>query len=165
MAEKNINEHTAQLAVELSWFKRSIRPVLSRQLLTFGSEVALAWMKPFDLHSPRTKPPYEGRELRVTGLWQPYPRPEPEVTYFPLISQQQRFELYTIAVELLPLVLSGNPTDSPMPGIVVLDTNAKLDRLREAEEKFTGWYQHLPVEMDLDMSMSTPLAGPVVDLR
>ncbi|KEF53882.1 uncharacterized protein A1O9_10284 [Exophiala aquamarina CBS 119918] len=92
----------------------------------------LAWMKPLTLQPLMSTSPYDVKALATEALWQPYPKRELEVAYYPFAVNEARFRLYVIAADLLPLVLCGNPEDSPLPGHVSLDTAAKFSQFELA---------------------------------
>lgn len=134
-------------------------------VLTSGSEVALAWMKPLTLQQLISTSPYQLEELATEASWQPYPKLELEVAYYPFAIDEARFRLYVIAADLLPLVLCGSPKDSPFPGHVNLDTATKLDQLSEIEERLHAWYRDLHPGAKVEIQESSPPAGPLINLQ
>ena len=122
-------------------------------------------MKPLELRPPTVPLPHEGPELLQKAEWRPYPKPDAAVTFFPLAINEERYRLYTIAADLLPLVLSGTPEDSPLPGHAVLDRVAKLDGLGDIEQRLLKWYRHLRPEAQVDVKKASRVSGPQVDLQ
>jgi hypothetical protein len=122
-------------------------------------------MKPLDLLLPEIEPPYIGEDLLTETLWQPYPMIEPTAMFHSLSLNDERFRLYAIAADLLPIVLSGNPEDSPLPGHAILDVVAKLDRLRDIDHRLLDWYRDLPLRIQVEANGPSPPAGPQVDLQ
>lgn len=122
-------------------------------------------MKPLDLLLPAIEPPYLGEDLVKETLWQPYPMIEPTAMFHSHTINDERFRLYVIAADLLPIVLSGNPEDSPLPDHVILDVVAKLERLREIDHRLLDWYHHLPSRVQVEAKGPSPPAGPQVDLQ
>ena len=125
-------------------------------------------MKPWVLHKPTAGRPYVGTELEATGIWRPYPLPASlKASFLPSRECEERFNLFEIIADTLPILLSGSETDSPLSGHVVLDRQEKLDAVRRIDERLLAWMQCLPSEMKLDpeaMGYLTP-AIPVVDLQ
>lgn len=122
-------------------------------------------MRPLSLFPPRTLAPYEGKDLYRGDTWKAYPLVSEAVSFFPFVIDEQRYELFVIVAKLLPLVLSGNPEDSPLDGQVVLDPLTKLDQLGEVELKLLKWHRHLPAEAKLDLGDGLPLIGPLLDMQ
>ena len=159
------NDHTAPLSGDSSSAKRTNEAHLVEQALMRFREVAIAWMKPLDLRPPAIQPPHEGPELLEEGQWQAYPNPGPIVACCHLAINHERMRLYTVAVELIPLVLSGNPQDSPLPGQSILDPVVKLQRLDDIEQKLLQWYQQLPAGAKVECETDSPPAGPLANLQ
>lgn len=125
----------------------------------------MAWSKPFDLNKPSREHRCTAEELRLTRTWSCYPKPSPELLHYPNIFITEIFRLYEIAAELRPLVLSGSPQDSPLPGYIILEHEAKISRLRDIEQKLLEWQQNLPLEAcigDKDHSVPTE---PLINLQ
>ena len=122
-------------------------------------------MKPFDIRLPTIRPPYNGDELLKEAEWQPYPEANTVVRFYPLAMNEERYRLYTIAADLLPFVLSGDPNDSPLPGYAVLNTVAKLDGLKSLEQRLLRWYLHLSPNLKFDSETAMPPCVPHVNLQ
>lgn len=127
--------------------------------------MAIAWMKPLELQMPTVASPYDGDELLQTAVWQAYPQSDDEVSFLSHSVNEERYQLYTIVANMLPIVLSGNAADSPLPGLEILDPVAKLDGLRNVEKALLQWYQDLPPMLQYDSETPTPLADPQVNLQ
>ena len=134
-------------------------------VLTSYSEVAIAWMRPLDLRLPSVPAVHVVEEILKEAEWKAYPTAVKAVTFFPFIIHEQRYHLFTIAAELLPLVINGNPQDSPLEGHAVLEPITMLDQLSEIEQKLQKWYRHLPTEAKADIVNETPVSGPVLDMQ
>jgi hypothetical protein len=122
-------------------------------------------MKPFDIRSSVLLPTMKTKELFTERQWRPYPRPDAETPCFSHAIDENRYQLYTITANLLPFVLSGNLTDSPLPGHMILDQVATLDGLSDIEQKILKWYRHLPAELKLDPQKRSRPCGPLVNMQ
>jgi hypothetical protein len=149
----------------LSWLKRTPRFLWERQLLKSYSEVALAWMRPANLVVPTAIfDDYEDHGRSEECEWRPYPQAGPRMVIPANAIDAERYQLYTIAADLLPLVLNANPADSPLPGHPVLNQGSKRERLHEIELQFLEWLNRLPTHIKQVEGSALPLAGPVLDL-
>lgn len=132
------------------------------------SELTVAWARPFDLQKPVCEYPYLGRDLEVVATWLPYPNTsmdlDASISYFPHALTNERIKLYETAAELRSVVLSGNPQDSPLPGYIVLDRDAKLDQIKEVRSKLLAWYNNLPSMALLTLDAAS-LPEPLIDLQ
>lgn len=82
------------------------------------------------------------------------------------VAARATLRLYTIAADLIPVLLSGNPGESPLPGFIELDQEAKVFRLYDVADKLIKWRKELPSEISLeDGREQSNVAGPVVDLQ
>ncbi|KAK5053935.1 hypothetical protein LTR84_001897 [Exophiala bonariae] len=147
-------------------FQKSYQRALSA-IFSLQTEVAIAWMKPFNIQYPACPAEYTESELRMQTLWQPCPGTESKVVIHPCLIDAERFRLFVIASRTLPVVLSGNAQDSPLPNYVILDRQERQDRLTEIEEQLLQWYQELPKILQIQPQSAgdaTP-PGPLVDLH
>jgi hypothetical protein len=123
-------------------------------------------MKPTNLISPHTIfGDNSDSETSETAEWRPYPQPGPSIGIDESTIDFERYQLYAIAANLLPLVLTANPTDSPLPGHPILDRASKQGKLLDLEVQFLEWYNRLPSHIELPEDSSVPLAGPILDLQ
>ena len=122
-------------------------------------------MKPLELRLPTNRPPYIQEELLEKAEWLPYPKTGPVVIFFPHAIKDVRYHLYTVATDILPLVLSGSPDESPLPGYPVLDAVAKLQGLGDIEQRLLRWYQGLSPEVSLGDERLTGISGDQINLQ
>lgn len=92
-------------------------------------------MKPHDLTPPKIEALYEESLEEVN--WQPYPQNGLIRMPSTKLIADEKHHLYTIAAELLPFVLSGNPDDSPLPGYTIIEASAKHDGLHDIEQRLS----------------------------
>jgi len=114
---------------------------------------------------PESKRPWVDDEVWMASPWRPYPKIGPEVTFAPYGVTDELYNLYQIVVDILPLLLAGDPEDSPLPGHVILEWSEKQARLHSVAERLHIWEQHLPPYARFDLDDSSPVAGPLVDLQ
>ena len=98
-------------------------------------------------------------------MWRPFPQDGPSIPVLANLIDIQRYQLYRIAAELLPLVLSGNADDSPLPGQVFLELAVKQDRLNDIERRMREWYQNLPYQLKVNDRMKAFITDPVITLQ
>ena len=76
----------------------------------------------------------------------------------------QRYYLYRIAADLLPLVLSGNADDSPLPGYTVIELSIQQHSLCDIEQRLRDWYQDLPPQIKRNDRTKASITDPLVNL-
>lgn len=122
-------------------------------------------MKPLDLRLPMCEAPYEQQDLPTEAFWQPYPKAGPRVAFSPRSINNERFRLYTIMADALPVVLTGNPQDSPFPGQAILHSDAKMERLQDIESRLLAWYESLHPQAVYEPDSPSDPAVPLIDLQ
>ena len=125
-------------------FKKSLQ--LARWS-AFQMEVdfSMIWVKPLELQRPVMERPYSNAQCNATEVWRPYPKPGPEITFCPYGLQDCKFNLRDIGADIVPVMLSGDPDDSPSPDHIVLNRKARLVRLEELLHRLQRWKDNLPV--------------------
>lgn len=121
-------------------------------------------MKPYQLDPPKVELlPGESNLLQEVA-WQPFPQTGPSRLVLANLVDFQRYQLYRIAADLLPLVLSGNADDSPLPGHTVLEPVVQQNRLKTIEQRMWEWYQNLPYQLKVNDETKASITDPVLTL-
>jgi hypothetical protein len=145
------------------------RPQNQQCLLTHHySTIATSWYRDMNLKTPTTERPHTSDELELTASWQPYPIAGSGPTPFHANREtDERCNLFEIMAQSLPLLLSGGPEDSPLPGHAVLGWSDKQELARTVEEKMLAWMDQLPatVKLDDETIASTQPVSPIFDLQ
>ena len=128
-------------------------------------EMGVAWGKNIDIQKPRVERPYTVDELNLEGRWQAYPQSDIETPFNLFTVVNERFKLYEIKADFLPVHLSLDPQESPLPGHLFLDRTAKLARLRDLEQRLHEWHQNLPAGARIASDEGEAAAAPLVDLQ
>lgn len=110
-------------------------------------------MRPLDISSPRVKRPSEGHELTEQLEWQPYPRLGISTVYARYGIQDQSFSLRQIGAQMMPVLLSGKRSESPLPDQIILDNSTRLACLDDLEYKLNDWYRNLPHYVEIDLTL------------
>ena len=109
--------------------------------------------------------PYIGDELNLEGRWQAYPQGDTETPFNLYTVVNERFNLYEIKADFLPVHLSLDPQESPLPGHLFLAKAAKLARLLDIEQKLNEWHQNLLPGARIANDEEEALAAPLIDLQ
>lgn len=124
-------------------YQKSLR--LARwSAFTLEVDFCIIWVKPLSLAKPGAPRPYSEADLQTTSEWKPYPRTGPTATFNPAGLYGVKFDLREIGADILPVMLSGDPEDSPMPGHVTLDLVTRIGRLAALSERLRAWKDDLP---------------------
>ena len=125
-------------------------------------DFCMIWFKPLQLHQPRIQRPHIGDDLVRTEAWRPYPKIGPEVAYHPYGLREAKFDLREIGADIIPIILSGEPDDSPAPGFISISKDERMERLDQLLQRLTRWHANLP-SYAVPSSEATP-AWPQVEL-
>lgn len=125
--------------------------------------VAIVWLKPFHVQKPLVQYPYRPAELPLTQVWTPDSSLGKKTRLAAKGVCHERFKLHEVGAEMIPLLLSGKPDDTPLPGHIILDRDVKLDRLHVVLKNLRTWHDNLPTYARIERSPSAPPA--VVDLH
>ncbi|KAK5081148.1 hypothetical protein LTR05_007942 [Lithohypha guttulata] len=128
-------------------------------------ELALAYRRSSELQKPQVKRPFVDNELQYQTVWRPYPDLGPEAPLCQFMINDARFDLSEITAELVPLSLSGDPQDSPLPGHIILDKVEKQVRLGEVEARLLTWQRSLPPGTRIEDALGAFATSPLVDLH
>lgn len=126
-------------------------------------DFSMIWVKPLELSRPVIDKPYSAEQCQITEIWRPYPKMRPEVVFNPYGLRDARFDLRDIGADIVPILLSGDPDDSPVPGRMMLDGKATTKRLEELLQRLHQWKDNLPAYARPDLS-TTP-SWSLVDLH
>jgi hypothetical protein len=107
-------------------------------------DFCMIWMKPLELSRPLIPRPHNSEHCEMTEVWRPYPKIGPEVQYHLYGLRESKFDLRDIGADIVPVVLSGDPDDSPVPGQICLDRKARMVRLQELLHRLEQWKEQLP---------------------
>lgn len=133
-------------------YQRSLR--LARwSAFSIEVDFCMIWVKPLALAKPYAPRPYTAEDLQTRAVWTPYPRSGPTAWYVPHGLYAVKFDLREIGAHIVPVMLSGDPEDSPMPGHTTLDNTERLRQLEELSTQLHGWRDELPSYARLDMEL------------
>jgi hypothetical protein len=122
-------------------------------------DFCMIWVKPLELSRPVIDRPYTFEQCHVSEVWRPYPKPRPDVSFNPYGLQEVKFDLRDIGADIVPVMLSGDPDDSPSPGHIILDRKVRMVRLEELMRRLQRWKDLLPpyALRNLDSTPTWPL--------
>ena len=107
-------------------------------------DFSLIWVKPMGLAKPGAARPYSDEEQEVSQIWSPYPSTGAAIWFNPAGLRAAKLALREIGAEIIPVMLNGDPDDSPMPGHVILDRTECRRRLEELYARLHRWRMELP---------------------
>lgn len=117
-------------------------------------DFCMIWVKPLELSQPIIDKPYSIDQLHTTEVWRPYPRLGPEVVFNPYGLHDAKFQLREIGASIAPVLLSGNPDDSPAPGQLNLSRHARMERLEASVLRLHKWQENLPSYARCDKTLT-----------
>ena len=126
-------------------------------------DFCMIWVKSLELSEPVIAKPYNIEQLHATEVWQPYPKRGPDVRFNPYGLHDAKFELRKIGARIVPVLLSGDPDDSPVPDQLNLDRHARMERLEELMSRLHQWRENLPAYALCDTTI--PPAWSLVELH
>lgn len=126
-------------------------------------DFCMIWVKPLELARPIIDRPYSAEQCQTPDTWRPYPKVGPEVVYYPYGLRDVKCNLREIGADIVPVMLSGDPDDSPSPGHVILNRKARMVRLEELLLRLEHWKDNLPSYAAIDVN-ATP-AWSLVELH
>lgn len=129
------------------------------------SDFALSWVKPLPVTIPLIKRPYAEEELHVTATWWPYPQRGFEIMVAEHGLLDVRINLYEIGIHIIPVLMSGSPDESPLPGHIILEGSEKLTRLGELEQMLHDWHQRLPSYARIHNREESLPSAALIDLQ
>lgn len=119
-------------------------------------DFSLIWVKPLELMRPSSiARPYTEQDLHTSFVWRPYPKLGPDARFNTFGLYAAKFDLREIGADIVPVMLSGDPDDSPVPGHIILDRKLRIEKLRYLLDRLHAWHDDLPSYARID-SESTP---------
>lgn len=128
-------------------------------------DFCMIWVKSLELSQPTLEKPYTIEQLHVTEVWHPYPKGGPDVKFNPYGLHDAKLELRKVGADIVPVLLSGNPDDSPVPDRINLDRQARMARLEELMSRLRTWHESLSPYAQCDTTSTVTPAWSLVELH